>query len=215
MKGMFLCKRARQDLLPGVVFLASRVKEPNEGDWKKLLRMMDYLQATQDETASMSADDTQTIKWYVDSSFAVHKDMRSHTGAVMTLGHGAVVSDSTKQKVNARSSTESKMVAVDDTISKLLWTKRFIQEQGHKVNANIVYQDKTSAMKLELNGKASSGKQTRHFDIKFFYFFTDLIKRGEMQVEFCPTDKMLADYMTKPLVGSKFQEFKNKIMGKH
>ena len=68
----------------------------------------------------MSADDTQTIKWYVNSSFAVHKDMRSNTGAIMTLGRGAIISDSTKQKVNAQSSTESEMIAVDDTLSKIL-----------------------------------------------------------------------------------------------
>ena len=62
-----------------------------------------------------------------------------------------------------------------------------------------------------MNGKASSGKRTRHFDIKFFYF-TDLMKRGEIQVEYCPTDEMIADYFTKPLVGSKYNEFRNKIM---
>ena len=66
-------------------------------------------------------------------------------------------------------------------------------------------------MKLEMNGKKSSGKRTRHFDIKFFYF-TDLIKRGEMKVEYCPTKEMDADYMTKPLVGSKFIKFRSRIM---
>ena len=40
----------------------------------------------------------------------------------MTLGNGAIISDSTKQKVNARSSTESEMIAVDNTLSKVLWT---------------------------------------------------------------------------------------------
>jgi hypothetical protein len=66
-------------------------------------------------------------------------------------------------------------------------------------------------MKLEENGKFSSGKRTRHFDIKFFYF-TDLIKRGEVSIEYCPTEDMLADYMTKPLVGQKFVTFRNRIM---
>jgi uncharacterized protein YegJ (DUF2314 family) len=143
----------------------------------------------------------------------MHKEMRSYTGAVMTLGCGALILDSTKQKVNARSLTESTMVTVDNTMAKLLWTKKFIEAQGHKVQANIVYQNNTSAMKLELHGKASSGERTCHFDIKFFYF-TDLIKHGKMQVEYCPTNEMVADYMTKPLVGTKFMEFKNKIMGK-
>ena len=58
MKGMFLCKRARQDLLPGIIFLSTRVKEPNEGDWKKLSRIINFLQATKDEIASMSTDNS-------------------------------------------------------------------------------------------------------------------------------------------------------------
>jgi hypothetical protein len=66
-------------------------------------------------------------------------------------------------------------------------------------------------MKLEMNGKASSGKMTRHFDIKFFYF-TDLIKRGELQDKYCQTNKMDADYMTKLLVETKFIKFRNPIM---
>jgi hypothetical protein len=159
----------------------------------------------------MSPDNSQTIKWYIDSSFVVHKDMRSYTSAVMTLGKGAIILELTKQKVNARSSTESKMIAVNNMISKLLWTKRFIKAQGHKVKANIDYQDNTSALKLEINGKASSGKRTRHFDIKFFYFM-DLIQRKEMEVEYCPTKEMIADYMTKPTVGGKFVKFRDSIM---
>ena len=37
MKAMFLCKRARPDIEPAITFLSSRVKEPNKGDWIKLL----------------------------------------------------------------------------------------------------------------------------------------------------------------------------------
>ena len=66
-------------------------------------------------------------------------------------------------------------------------------------------------MKLEVNGKSSSGKKTRHFDIKIFYF-TDLIQRKEIKVEYCPTKKMIADYMTKPTVGSKFIKLRDSIM---
>jgi hypothetical protein len=68
----------------------------------------------------MSADNSQTIKWYVDSSFAVHKDIRGHMGAIMTLSTGAIISDSTKQKVNARCSTESEIFAADNIILKIL-----------------------------------------------------------------------------------------------
>jgi hypothetical protein len=41
---------------------------------------------------------------------------------------------------------------------------------------------------------------------------TDLIKRKEVSIIYCPTDLMIGDYMTKALVGSKFNFFWNLIM---
>ena len=137
--------------------------------------------------------------------------MKSHTGAIFTLGKGAISSDSTKQKVNARSSTEAELNAIDEKISKILWTKKFLEWQGFEIKLNIIYQDNTSTMKLAQNGKSSSGKRTRHFDIKLFYI-TDLINRREVRVEYCPTDEMLADYMTKPTVGKKYHLFRDRIL---
>jgi hypothetical protein len=78
----------------------------------------------------------------------------------MTLGNGAIYSISTKQKVNSRSSTEAEFIAVDDVISKVLWTKLFLENQGQNTLMNIIYRDNQSAMKMELNGKSSSGKRT-------------------------------------------------------
>jgi hypothetical protein len=98
MKGMFLCKCGHQDIQPAIAFMATRVTEPNEGDWKKLVKMMNFLKATKDDIATMSADNSNSIKWYINASFAVHKDMRSHTGATMTLGSGAICSISTNKR---------------------------------------------------------------------------------------------------------------------
>ena len=211
MKLMFVSKQARQDIQPGVAFLATRTGCSTEQDWNKLVRILSFLKKTQNQIMRLEADDTQTLKWYVDAAFAVHPDYKSHTGAILTLGKGAVTSVSTKQKVNTRSSTESELVGVDDVVAKILWTKQFMEAQGFKVKLNIVYRDNTSSMKLEQNGKSSSGKRTRHFNNKYFYI-TDLIKRNEMKIEYCPTDKMWADYMTKPLMGSKFKSFWKWIM---
>jgi hypothetical protein len=83
---------------------------------------------------------------------------------------------------------------VDDIVAKVLCTKLFLEAQGYKVKKNLIVCD---------NGKASSGQRTRHFNIKLFYI-TDLIKSGEVSIQYCPTDAMLADYMTKPLTGTKF-----------
>ena len=210
-KALFVTKRARGDIMPAVAFLTTRVKEPNQGDWVKLKKMMGFLKRTADDVMRLESDRTNVVKWFLDASFAVHHDMRSHTGAAMTLGKGAVQNVSTKQKVNTRSSAEAELVSVDDIISKVLWTKLFLEAQGYAVKENLIYRDNQSSMKLELNGNSSCGKRTRHFNIKYF-FITDLIKRGEVDIKYCPTDLMVGDYMTKPLLGDKFVKFRQEIM---
>jgi hypothetical protein len=210
-KGLFVCKRARPDIQPAIAFLATRVKDANEQDWFKLVRLMKYLNHSKEDVLRLQADDKATITWYLDAAFAVHKDFRSHTGATMTLGRGSIQSVSTKQKINTRSSTEAELVSMDDIISKVLWTKLFLESQGYKIKQNVIMRDNQSAMKLEANGKASSGKRTRHFNIKYFYI-TDLINSDDVSIMYCPTESMTADYFTKPLTGAKFIKFKNIIM---
>jgi len=92
MKGMYLCKWGRPDIQLEIAFLITRCEEPNENDWKQLIRLMNYLKGTVDDVLILEADNTQTMRWYVDAAFAAHKDMKSHTGAVMTMGSGAVFS---------------------------------------------------------------------------------------------------------------------------
>ena len=129
----------------------------------------------------------------------------------MTLGRGCPVCASTRQKINTRSSTEAEVVGVDDGMPLVIWTRNFLQEQGFEVNDNIVYQDNQSAILLERNGKASSGRRTRHINIRY-YFVTDRIQNGEMRVEYCPTDDMHGDFFTKPTQGSKFRKHRSFIM---
>jgi hypothetical protein len=210
-KGLFVCKRGRPDIQPAIAFLSTRVKEPNENDWLKLKKMIGFLDYTKEDTLKLDCDDDGTINWHLDAAFAVHKDAKSHTGATMSLGSGAITSISTKQKINTRSSTEAELVSIDDIISKVLWTKRFLEAQGYDVKHNVLLRDNQSSMKLEQNGKTSCGKRTRHFDIKYFYI-TDLIENKEVTIKYCPTDSMVADYMTKPLTGAKFRKFRKIIM---
>ena len=74
-----------------------------------------------------------------------------------------------------------------------------------------MYQDNQSAILIENNGRASSSRQTKHLNIRYF-FITDRIKKGELKIEYCPTDDMVADFFTKSLQGKKFIQFRKIIM---
>ena len=142
---------------------------------------------------------------------AVHHDMKSHTGGMMLMRRGALYSASSKQKLNTKSSTKAELVGLDDLMPQILWMRYFLEAQGMKVSDNVIYQDNQSAMKLEKNGRASSGKQTRHINIRYF-FVTDRIQSNEMKVEYCPTEMMIVDFYTKPLQGKLLRLFQNLIL---
>ena len=181
-----------------------RVQEPDEDDYKKLSRCIRYLQDNADIPLTLEITDLGIICWWVDASFAVHPDMKSHTGATVSMGGGCPFSLSLRQRINTWSSTEAELVGVNDTMYLIIWTQLFLQGQGFKVIDNV--QDNQSTMLLARNGKMSSGKNTQHIEIRY-YFVTDHIARGKMSLEYCSTGAMVADYFTKPLQGTKFQRF--------
>ena len=210
-QGLFACKRARPDLCPAIAFLTTRVKSPTKDDWDKLVRMVRWIKQTINDRLVLRADGTHVLKWHVDAAFAVHPDFRSHTGSTMTMGKGAITSTSRKQGMNSRSSTEAELIAADEIVGNMVWTRLFLEAQGYPVKENILFQDNKSAILLESNGKKSAGKRSRHLNIRMF-FVTDQQEKGHIKIEYCPTDQMTADYMTKPLHGSKFKQFRKEIM---
>ncbi len=120
---------------------------------------------------------------------------------------------STKQKLNTKSSTESELVGVDDMMPIICWTHSFLLLQGYGIIENLLLQDNSSSILLEQNGRASSGKRTRHINIRY-YFITDRVNMRETSIDRCPTKKMVADYMSKPLQGSLFRELRDYIMSR-
>ena len=78
-QGLFVCKWAKPDISLAIAYLMTRVRDPNEDDWNKLVRMMKFLHQTADDVLTLSANDRMALNWYVDVSFAVHPDFKSHT----------------------------------------------------------------------------------------------------------------------------------------
>ena len=129
----------------------------------------------------------------------------------MTMGKGSIFSTAGGQKLVARSSTESELIAVYDVMPQVLWTVHFLTAQGHEVKDTIVYQDNMSSILLEKNGRRSSSKRTRHINIRYFHV-KDHVDSGAIRIEHCPTKDMIADYFTKPLQGILFYKLRDYIM---
>jgi len=116
-----------------------------------------------------------------------------------------------KQKLNTKSSTEAELVAIDDSMGQILWTRHFLAAQGEHIPTMTIYQDNKSTILLAENGRTSSSKRTKHLNIRYF-FVTDKIKKGEVKIALCPTQDMIGDFFTKPLQGTQFAQLRSKIL---
>ncbi len=94
----------------------------------------------------------------------------------------------------------------------IVWSWNFLMFQGYGVTQNLLLQDNKSSILLERNGKASSGKRTRHINIQYF-FITDRVNMKEIEIKRRPTKEMVADFMTKPFQESHFRRLRDLIMG--
>ena len=210
-KTLWASQRTRPDVQLPVGFCCTRIQESTEHDWKKLTHLMSYLWTTRFLPLIIMSDGKDTFI-YIDGAHAVHSNCKGHSGLFVTQGKGAMISVSKKLGLVTNSSTETEIVSTGERMPKCTWFRYFRIEQGEPIKEDILMQDNKSCMLLQKNGQFSVGKGSKHIHIRYF-FTTDKIDKRKLKLLYCPTDKMIADFGTKPLQGAKFIEFRNQIQG--
>ena len=122
-------------------------------DWKKVGRVISFLSNNIDDLRVVGATSMNKLYTWADAAYAVHEDMKSHMGGAMLLGLGVVQTKSSKQKINAKKLTEVELIGVHEELPYNIWLNKFLKEQGYDFSQNILFQDNTSAIKLEANGQ--------------------------------------------------------------
>ncbi len=130
-----------------VSFLTTQVKNPDEDDWGKLVRVLKYLNGTCYMKVILSADEINlTTHWYIDELHQVHEDCRGQIGCFMMMGKGAASSSTNKMKFNTGTSTEAKLILLYYTLPDVVWTRYFVECQGYEIDECIIFQDNMSAL---------------------------------------------------------------------
>ena len=109
----------------------------------------------------------------------------------MSLGWGILHGQSSKQKLNSKSSTETEVIGTSDYVPRTIWMLYFMGAQGYRLKRKVVYQDNKSVIKMERNRKDLCTSRSRHILIRYF-FVADRVKKKEFTIEYCHTHSMLA-----------------------
>ena len=106
---------------------------------------------------------------------------------------------------------EGKHIEADSAMPRMLCTRHYLEAQGYRIDENILYQDKMSAIILENNGKKSSTKNMKHINVHY-YFIKDQVETGDMVIGHCPTEAILGNNFTNLSQGALFRKFRAEIM---
>uniref|UniRef100_A0AAV1TJL4 Copia protein n=1 Tax=Peronospora matthiolae TaxID=2874970 RepID=A0AAV1TJL4_9STRA len=74
--------------------------------------------------------------------------------------------------------------------------------------ANKMYEDNQGSIALAKNRELH--KRTKHIDIRYHYVL-EKVESGEVALEYCPTQDMLADLMTKSIAAVQFENIRDRL----
>lgn len=205
----WLATQTRPDVKTAVSFLCSRVAQPTDGDMKKGMHVLKYLNGTRD-LGLIFTKGTNDINAYVDAAYSVHPDLKGQSGIAIRLGNNTVYTSSKKQKLTAQSSTESEILAMNDCVNEILNTKELLSELGKDVGAGNMYEDNMSA--IAAVRRVGPTAKLKHMRLRENHLKENL-QNGTIALTHCPTTRMLADLLTKPVQGSQFTFLRDRLMG--
>jgi len=211
MKLMYLAKRTRPDILMPISYLATKSHGATVNDFNKLFRVLKYINGTKELGLNLSPTSLE-LNCFIDASFAIHADARSHSGIVISLGPtvSPVAVFSKKQVLTTKSSTEAELVALDEGVTTLIWFQRLMNDLSYASLPSIVYQDNQSTIHIARHGPNGS-RRTRHINVRYF-FVKDHLETGNSIIKYLPTEDMVADLLTKPFTGTKFRELRDQLL---
>ena len=139
----------------------------------------------------------------------LHIDAKGHGGIVITYGGTIVASKSFKMKLMTKSSTESELVAVEESVPYVLWMLSLMKDLELKVTRPVkMMQDNLSAIGIIDNG--GSFNRSKHM-IARQGFVKQHVDSGDIIFVHCPGEMMPADMLTKPLEGTRLKKLSQLI----
>ena len=201
---MFLARFTRIDILMPVTFLATKSADPKQKDYHKGMRILNYVVNTRTRHLWFKSDAELELKVFTDASHMLHSDAKGHGGIIVTYGGTIVASKSFKMKLVTKSSTESELVAVEESVPYVLWMTTLMQDLNLHVEKPVhIMQDNMSAIGIINNGGSFS--RSKHM-VARHGFIKQHVELGDITFKHCPGDIMPADMLTKPLDGSRLKK---------
>ncbi len=186
------------DLCFPVSLLACFRSNPGLAHWKALLHVLGYMKGTMDYGIVFSHDQALTPIVFVDADYGgCHDTTWSTSGYVFTMAGGPICWSSKRQGTVTLSMVEAEYMSLTHAAQQMMWIMSWMDEvELPQPRPGILYGDNQGAVALTTNTR--SHQKVKHIRI-CEYFIRELVKDGELWVDFIHGNTNPADMFTKPL----------------
>ncbi|QRW15624.1 Gag-Pol polyprotein/retrotransposon [Rhizoctonia solani] len=203
---MYAMVQTRPDIAYATGLLAQHSANPGHEHWNAFRRTLRYLKGTKDLGIVYKKLKGSELTGYIDADYAGDPNTsQSTTGWTFMIGGASIAWSSRKQPTISLSSTEAEYVAAASATRKLIWLRQFLSELDLLPEGpTTLLTNNQSSMALAKN--PINHQCTKHIRIKH-HFIREMIELKEVDLQYIPTNKQVADILTKPLGRTKLPGF--------
>ena len=129
-------------------------------------------------------------------------DRKSTSGYVFQINGAAISWRSKKQSCIALSTVEAEYVALASAAQEAIWMRQLLTDVRNPPRGPTrIFEDNQSAICLARNPQFHG--RAKHIGIKY-YFIQEQVEKGTVKLQYCPTEEMIADMLTKGLSWDQF-----------
>jgi hypothetical protein len=212
---MYLMMGTRPDIAFAVSSLSRHMANPTSQHLNAAMRVFRYLQGTKDMVLVYRGD-LMPLVGYTDADWAGDvATRRSTSGYIFNIGSGAISWSSKRQPTVALSSCEAEYVGETQATKEAIWLRRLLRElldQKEHLATTIIFGDNQGAIQLARNPQFHA--RTKHIDIQH-HFVREAQMSGEVDMQYTPTERQIADGLTKALPKDAFVKFRKALGLEH
>ena len=205
----YLCN-TRPDICQAVGVVSRFCGDSSEDHWGAVKRILRYVKGTIDFGIQFKHGNNLRLLGYADADWAGDLQDRKSTSGYVFFLNGAPVSYCSKKQLSvALSTAEAEYMAASLAAQETMWLRCLLQEMGvEQEGATTLLQDNQGAIAIAKNPELHS--RTKHIDIRY-HFIRECVESKVIKEEYCATQDMVADILTKPLGGQVFSRLRSKL----
>ena len=209
---LYLATHTRPDLSFAVGALSKFLSNPGEIHWTAAKRLLRYIKGTIHYGLTYQKSDSLKLFGYCDADWAGdNDDRRSTTGYCFFLNENsaAISWASRKQPTVSLSTAEAEYMAVGAAAQEVKFLNGILHDLTGKIDPVVIFEDNQACMAMAKNPQFH--RRSKHIDIRH-HFIREMIQDSIIELQYCQTERMVADILTKGLNRIKTDRFRGAIL---